>query len=60
MLVCSLPKKSRKRLARDVFDNFATSASLAHDVTDTDRTLNVSIHSRVFVTVKHRCLRNRT
>ena len=35
MLLYSLPKKSRKRLARDVLDTFATRASFAHDVTDT-------------------------
>ena len=35
MLVCSLPKKSRKKLARDVLDTFATRASFAHDVLDT-------------------------
>ena len=35
MLVCALPKKSRKRLARDVLDTFATRASFVHDVTNT-------------------------
>ena len=36
MLVCALPKKSWKRLARDVLDTFATRASYVHDVTNTD------------------------
>ena len=31
-----LPLKSRKRLARDVLDSFATHAGLVYDVTDTD------------------------
>ena len=35
MLVCALPKKSRKRLAGDVLDTFATRASFVHDVTNT-------------------------
>ena len=35
MLVCSLPLKSRKRLACDVFDTFATHFGFGHDVTDT-------------------------
>ena len=34
MLVRSLPTKSRKRLARDVFDTFATHARLVYDVID--------------------------
>ena len=33
MLVHSLPMKSRKRLARDVFSTFATHSSLVHDAT---------------------------
>ena len=36
MLVRSLPKKGRKRSARDVFDIFPTRAGLAYDVTDID------------------------
>ena len=36
MFVCSLPMKSRQRLARDVFDTFATHAGLVCDVTNTD------------------------
>ena len=36
MLVCSLPTKSRKRLAHNVFDAFATQASLVHDISDKD------------------------
>ena len=35
MLVCSLAMKSKKWLARDVFDTFATDVT-AHDITDTD------------------------
>ena len=37
MLGRSLPKESRKRLARDVFDTVATHSALVHDVTDTER-----------------------
>ena len=36
MLIRSLLKKSRIRLARDVFATYATHASLANDVIDTD------------------------
>ena len=36
VLVRSLPTKSRKGVARDVFDPFATQARLVHDVTETD------------------------
>ena len=35
MLVRSSLMKSRKRLARDVFDAFVTRAGLVNDVTDT-------------------------
>ena len=36
MLALSLPMKSRKRLAPDVFDTFAMHADRGHDVTDID------------------------
>ena len=36
MIVATLPKRDRKRLARDVFGIFATHANLACDVIDTD------------------------
>ena len=45
MLIHSLPMKSGKRLSRDVFDTFATHASLVYDVIDTDSwAQNGSIH----------------
>ena len=55
MLARSLPMKSRKRLACDVFDTLATHAGFAHGVTDTDcLAQNVSTHGRVFATFKQR------
>ena len=36
MLAGSLPKKSRNRLARDVFDTFAARAHFVYDVIHTD------------------------
>ena len=54
-LVCSLPMKSRKRLAHNVFDAFATQASLVHDITDKDCwAQNSSICGHVFATFKHK------
>ena len=54
MLVCSIALKSKKGLARDVFDTFATHTDLAHDVTDTDCwARNDSTHGRCFVDFKH-------
>ena len=51
MLGCSLPVKSRKRLAYDVIDTSATHASRVCDVTDTDcHTQNGSAHVHAFVT----------
>ena len=48
MLVRSLPTKNRKRLAGDVFYNFATNAGLTDDVTDTDcKARNLSTHGRI-------------
>ena len=62
IFVRSLPTKSRKRLARDVFDTFTTHAGLVHDVTNTDcRAQNGSTHGRVFATfIQRRFLTNRT
>ena len=48
ILVCSLPMKSRKGLARDVFGAFATHASLAYDVTDTLLGSNWSLFAKWF------------
>ena len=49
MLVRSLPTKNRKRLAGDVFYNFATNAGLTDDVTDTDcKARNLSTHGRIW------------
>ena len=43
MLVRPLPMKSRKRLARDVIDTFATHSYLVQDVTSADwRALDLS------------------
>ena len=54
MLVHSLPTKSRKQLARDVFKSFATHSGLVYDVTDTDCCVqNGSTHDRVFTVFKH-------
>ena len=53
MFTHSPPMKSRKGLARDAFDTFATHAGLVYDVTDTDSwTQNGSTHGRVFATSK--------
>ena len=53
MLVCSWPTKSRKRLAHNVFDAFATQARLVHDISDKDCwAQNSSICGHVFATFK--------
>ena len=52
MLAQSLPTKSRKRLAHDLFATFATHAGLVHDITDTDCwAQNGSTHGHVFITL---------
>ena len=51
MLVRSLLTKNIKRLARDVFDTFATNTGVAGDVTDADCwTHNSSTHGPLFAT----------
>ena len=53
LLVRSWPIESRKGC--EVFDTFATHASLSYDVTDTDSwAQNGSVHSRFFATLKCR------
>ena len=52
--------KEQKRLARDVFDTFATHFGLVYDVTDTHCwAQNGSSHGQVFETFKRRSLANR-
>ena len=52
--------KSRKRLARDVFDTFASYAGLVYDVTDTDCCAqNNSTHGHLFSTFKRRFFKKR-
>ena len=59
-LVHSLPAKSRKGLARDVFVAFATHAGYVYDVTNRDYwAQNGSIHGRGFATFKRQFLTNR-
>ena len=54
MLVRFLSMKSRKGLASDVVDTFATHSGLVRDVTDTDfLAQNGRTHDHVFVTFKH-------
>ena len=61
ILVCSLPMRSGKRLAYDVFDTSINHADLVHDVTDTDcRSQNGTTHGCVFVTFKRQFLTNQT
>ena len=61
MLLRSLPKESRNRLARDVFDTFTTHAGHVYDVTDTDCWgQNGLTQCRAFTTFKRRLLTNGT
>ena len=61
MLVRSLPMKSTKSVARDVFDTFATHTGHIHDVTDTDCwAQHGGVYGRVFASFKRRSLTSRT
>ena len=53
MFVHSFPKKSVKRLARDVFDFSVRQTNFIHDISDTDSSAqNGSSHGAVFSTFK--------